>query len=235
MIRKIYYKDREIIPVFCFADVRAPDLVSQFFTHQIYLDTAGVHTASCHDDLVAEAFRGETIVADAGLGTGEFAVQTDRVGGRSHIADSGYAALYIGGDLIHTGNDDNMGRTLDQAGNAVTVAVDIDEFSACCDSVRAHKIVIGKNCSCVDLSGFLGRFCAAAVQKLIGTAVDRIQQAAFLQALAAAPADDGARGDFRQDRLSAGGGCVEVIAFHISLFQIFDDRICLSGQGSHFV
>lgn len=83
-------------------------LVSQFFSDQIYFDPAGMHTSSGHDNLITEAFRRETVVADPGGSTGKISFQADCIGRRSEIAHPGYTSCYIRYDLVHTGHDDDM-------------------------------------------------------------------------------------------------------------------------------
>lgn len=65
----------------------------------------------------------------SGCGTGKISVQTYGVRGGSHIADSGNAAFHIGDNFIHADDEDHVARALDQACDAVAVAVDVDQFA----------------------------------------------------------------------------------------------------------
>jgi len=149
-----------------------------------------MHTPSRHDNLTAETLGRKAVVADACRSAGQIPFQTDRVGGRRRISDSGNAALRVGNNFIHACHNDNVGGALNQAGNPIAVAVNIDELTVQSDGIGTHKIIVGENRSAVDLSGFLRCFCSAAIQQLIGAAVNSVHQTAFFQGFAAAPADD---------------------------------------------
>ena len=104
-------------------------LIAQLLADKIYLNPARMHAASCHYDLTAETFGAVAVVADARCRTGEIAAKTDGVGRAGSISDSGDAAVHIRDNFIHTGHNDDMGGALNQTGDAVAVAVDIDELA----------------------------------------------------------------------------------------------------------
>ena len=110
-------------------------LVSKLLAYKIDFDPAGMHTPPRHDNLTAEALRGKAVVADTRRCAGEIPLQTDCVGGRGHGPDSGDTAFCVGNNLIHASYYDNVGRTLNQTGDTVAVAVDIDQLTAQGDGV----------------------------------------------------------------------------------------------------
>ncbi len=102
-------------------------------------------------------------MADTCRCAGQLTSQPDCVGRGGCISDSADGAFYIGYNLIHAGHHNNVRRPLDQTGDAVAVAVDIDELAVQCDRVSAHEEVVGENGSRVNLPGFLGCLCGASV------------------------------------------------------------------------
>ena len=92
--------------------------------------TMWMHTAPCHDDLAAETFRGKAVVAYARRRAGEIPLQPDRVGGGGCVSHSGNAAFHVGDYFIHARHNDHVGRSLNQTGDTVAVAVNIDQFTA---------------------------------------------------------------------------------------------------------
>ena len=126
-------------------------LIAQVLAYKIDFNSTRMHASPCHDNLAAETFRGEAVMAHASRCAGEISLQPDSVGGRGCISDSGCAALHIGNNFVHAGNDDNVGRSLNQTGDTVAVAVDIDQLTAQGDGVGAHEKIVGKNGSGVNL------------------------------------------------------------------------------------
>ena len=118
-------------------------LVTQLFSYEKDFDTSGNARTSGDDKLTADAVRRKAVTTYSGNCAGGLLVQPDRVGRRCNVPNPLHTGFHIGYDLVHTGKNQDILRTIAQESQAVPAAVDVDQFAGCGDGVRAHKEEIG--------------------------------------------------------------------------------------------
>ena len=92
--------------------------------------------------MVADAIRAHTIAAASNLGTWCVFIQSDGVHWGCSVAGTGNGSIHIVSNLIHAGNDNDVGWSENEGSHPVTVAVNIDQFTAHSQGIGTHKIVI---------------------------------------------------------------------------------------------
>lgn len=140
-------------------------LISDRFPDQNDMDAVRYAASACDDRVAAHAVGGEAVVAEAGLCTGGLPVQTDTVCGGSDAAEPAQGILHGGHELVHSGDDHDLIRSVDHCREAVAVAVDVDEFSVRSDGVGAHEIDVAAERVAVHLFRFLRALCLVPVDQ----------------------------------------------------------------------
>ena len=87
-------------------------------------------TASSGDnDLVADTVRWKTVCAAACNGAGRFFIETKCMWRGGDILYTGKTGTDICNNFIHACNDKYLFRSLDQAGNTITITINIDQLT----------------------------------------------------------------------------------------------------------
>ena len=134
-----------------------------------------------------------------------------------------YSLFYGSDEFIHTGYDKNFFRPLHQAGETISVAVDIDQFPVIRDGVCTHQKDVCHNRPAVEFPFFFRSLCRGTVQQRIGAVFDGIHQSAFFDGLRTAPGNGTACRDLCQDIFHHSFRVFIIESFDISFFQIHDD------------
>ena len=100
-------------------------LISQCFSDQNDFDPVGLVAAAGDNCLSADTVRTQAVGTKTRAGTRRIAVQSCGVYGRGSISDSYHGVLHGRGYFVHTGKNDDIGRTVDQRGDAVSGAVNV--------------------------------------------------------------------------------------------------------------
>ena len=97
----------------------------QFFAHHHDCDSSRMTGTACDDYLTADGFGTLAVGAQAGSCAGRFQAETHTVGRSGSRLDAIHRFLDGFDCFIHSGNDDDMCRSIDQTGDAVAIAVNV--------------------------------------------------------------------------------------------------------------
>ncbi len=140
-------------------------LISERFSDKQHLNPANNAAAPCNHRLAANTVVAKAVPALSSSRAWCLFVQPDAVWRRSKIAYPLDGVFHSRRDFVHAGNDNYLVRPIDQCGNPVAVAVDIDKVSIERNRVCTHKISICTERIPVCLLDFLRCFCHAAVNQ----------------------------------------------------------------------
>lgn len=102
--------------------------------------------------LTADAGRTVAVCTYTGYRTWCFGADADAVRWCGHGMDTTDTVFDVCNEFIHSGNYENMFRTVNQAGSPVSDTVYINQFTVCCDGVCAHQKVVGSDNFAVESS-----------------------------------------------------------------------------------
>lgn len=208
--------------------------IAQLFSYEKYLDPSRNSASSCNNSMAADTVWRKAISAFPGVEAGGIFGKPLGIGGRGNVLDPFVTGGNIGNQFIHACDNDHIAWALDEAGDAVAIAVNIDQLALQCDGIGAHEVVISKDRPGKELTALLIAFGKGSVDQGITAGAYRIHQAAFLNGFAAAPADRGAVLHKLQDCLYAGCAVLEEKAIHSAFVQIFDGGLCCGFKSKLF-
>ena len=81
---------------------------------------------SCNDNLTAHTVRRIAVATMSDCATRSSCSETSGICRGSDVSDAGNSGFYICDYFVHPDNEDDVLRTVNETGNAVTVTVDID-------------------------------------------------------------------------------------------------------------
>lgn len=175
------------------------------------MDAPGGAAVSRDEDLIADALLAVAVGAAAGLRArrlAEKALLILRCGDRSGTVHGLVERI---DDLVHPGDHDDLARTEHDGSNAVSLAVDIHQFSRKADGIRARQEEIGREAVVGRLLPLGIRLHALAVDDAPRAVPQGLLQADLVSRARAAPANQRALGDQPQ-RSSKRRGPVRAVA-----------------------
>ena len=175
------------------------------------MDASGRTAVSRDEDLIADALLAVAVGTAAGLRArrlAEKALLILRCGDRSGTVHGLVERI---DDLVHPGDHDDLARTEHNGSNAVSLAVDIHQFSRKADGIRARQEEIGREAVVGRLLPLGIRLHALAVDDAPRAVPQGLLQADLVSRARAAPANQRALGDQPQ-RSSKRRGPVRAIA-----------------------
>ena len=184
--------------------------------------------------MAADTVWRKAISAFSGVEAGGIFGKPLGIGGRGNVLDPFVTGGNIGNQFIHACDNDHIAWALDEAGDAVAIAVNIDQLALQCDGIGTHEVVISKDRPGKELAALFIAFGKGSVDQGITAGAYRIHQAAFLNGFAATPADRGAVLHKLQDCLYAGCAILEEKAIHSAFVQIFDGGLCCGFKSKLF-
>lgn len=159
------------------------------------MDAPGGAAVARNQDLVADAFLAMAVGAAAGLRARRLAEEALLIFRCSDRSGTVHGLVERIDDLVHPGDHDDLARTEHDGSNAVSLAVDIHQFSRKADSIRARQEEIGREAVVGRLLPLGIRLHALAVDDAPRAVPQGLLQADLVRRTCAAPANQRALGD----------------------------------------
>lgn len=108
------------------------------------MDAPGGAAISRDEDLIADAFLTVAVGTAAGLRARRFAEEALLIFRRGDRSGTVHGLVERIDDFVHPGDHDDLARTEHDGSNAVSLTVDIHQFSRKADGIRARQEEIGR-------------------------------------------------------------------------------------------
>ena len=173
--------------------------------------------------LTADRIRRLAVHAGAGLGARGGEPEPLRVDRRGDVARAFHGGVDVVRDLIHADDEEHVLRSVCDAGNAVGVAVDVDEHAVLGYGVCAGKEpvrIIGKKHRLARV------FICAAVDEVVVSVLDRLDKTNFVRAHCAAHRDRAALGNQGKRDAFRLLAVLCIVTRHIARLKSLYDFLC---------